>query len=107
MLESRKANYLKMIAATMKPPARPDQPAEPIQPVQPAQPVQTSQLEQQAKPVQPVQPVVQTIQRTSSIRSPPQTKKLHSSIPTVSNGISHHIINSHSSVSDNRNIHHL
>ena len=102
MLEARKASYLKVIAATMKPPARPDKPAESIQPVQPAQPMQTSQLEQQAKPVQPVQPVVQNSQKAQSsqlttsshlLRSPSQIRKNHSprnSMSTVSNGSSIH-----------------
>ena len=31
MLEARKASYLKVVAATMKPPARPDKPAESTQ----------------------------------------------------------------------------
>ena len=113
MLEARKASYLKVIAATMKPPARPDKPAESMQPVQPAQPVQASQLEQQAKPVQPVQPVVQTNQQAQSLshlttsshllRSPSQIKKFHSprnSMPTVSTGITNgnSMNNSHSLV---------
>ena len=113
MLETRKASYLKVIAATMKPPTRPDKPAESMQPVQPAQPVQTSQLEQQAKPVQPVQPVVQTNQQAQSSshlttsshlsRSPSQIKKIHSprnSIHAVSNGVTNgnSMANSHSLV---------
>lgn len=114
MLEARKASYLKVVAATMKPPARPDKPAESTQPVQPALAVQTSKPEQQAKPVQPVQPVVQANQQaqpTTSTKSSPRTSphmsphvsplpinKFNSprhSSPAVSNGI----INSHSSVS--------
>lgn len=121
MLEARKASYLKVIAATMKPPARPDQLAESIQPVQPAQPVQTTQPEQQAKPVQPVQPVVQTNQQAqpttsshsaklspyaSPHMSPVPTNKFNSprnSVPTVSNGITNGITYSHSSVSKDTN----
>ena len=100
MMEARKAGYLKMIAATTKPPARPDKPAVTIQPVQPAQPVQASQLEQQAKPVQPVQPVVQTNQQAQSShlnatshlsRSPSlQVKKLNSPRNSLNgNGLTH------------------
>jgi len=102
MLEARKASYLKVIAATMKPPARPDKPAESIQPVQPAQPVQTSQLEQQAKPVQPVQPVVQANQQarstlTTASHTSSQAEKFHP--PHNSLLITNGVTNSHSSVS--------
>lgn len=108
MLEARKASYLKVIAATMKPPARPDKLADSIQPVQPAQPVQTNQLEQQAKPVQPVQPVVQANQQAQSTQSTTtshmslQADKFHSpcnSLPAISNRITNGVTNSHSSVS--------
>lgn len=110
MLEARRASYLKVVAASMKPPARPDKPAESTQPVQPAQAVQANKPEQQAKPVQPVQPVVQANQqaqpttstksspRTSPHMSPLPTNKFNSprhSSPAVSNGIT----SSHSSVS--------
>lgn len=107
MLEARKACYLKVIAATMKPPARPDK-SESIQPVQSTQPVQTNQLEQQAKPVQPVQPVVQANQQLQSTRSsrsalslsPTPVNKFNSprhSVPTVCNGITNGMIGSQSS----------
>ena len=90
MMESRKASYLKVIAATTKPPARPDKPAESMHPVQPAQPVQTNQVEHHAKPVQPVQPVVQSNHKALStrlLRSPSRMiKKLRSASPTNSNG---------------------
>ena len=89
MMESRKADYLKVIAAATKPPARPDKPAESMRPVQPAQPVQTNQVEQHAKPVQPVQPVLQSNQQAQSsqlLRSPSRMKKLRSPSPTISNG---------------------
>ena len=101
------------MAASTKPPARPDKPADSIQPVQPAQPIQTSQVEQQAKPVQPVQPVVQASQpaqptqpttTTHVSRSPVHANKFDSSrksppvdITVISNGVVH----SHSSVSCN------
>ena len=110
MLEARKACYLKVIAATMKPPARPDKSPESIQPVQSTQPVQTNQLEQQAKPVQPVQPVVQANQQLQSTRSsrsalslsPTPVNKFNSprhSVPTVPNGVTNGMIGSQSSVS--------
>ena len=109
MLEAHKTCYLKVIAATMKPPTRPDKSAESIQPVQSAQPVQTSQLEQQAKPIQPVQPVVQASQQLQSTRSsqsvlslsPTSVNKFNLprySVPTVSNGATNGMTGSQSSV---------
>lgn len=111
---------MKVIAATIKPPARPDKPAESIRPVQPAQPVQANHLEQQAKPVQPVQPVVQANQHarpttstsswsshsstSSPHMSPLQAKKLQSprnSITPASYGVSNGVANSHLVVSNN------